>query len=69
VTFQEKYSEFLKNLLLLAVVPVGFLIFTGTALWQLGKIHSGQSGTIFSIFAAVVCDIYVCSVWFYAMTR
>jgi putative effector of murein hydrolase LrgA (UPF0299 family) len=45
VTFQEKFSEFLKNLLLLAVVPVGLLIFTGTALRQLGKIHSGQSGS------------------------
>jgi hypothetical protein len=51
---REKFSGFLKNLLLLAVVPVGFLIFTGTTVWQLDKIHSGQSGSILSIFAAAV---------------
>ena len=52
---REKFSGFLKNLLLLAVAPVGFIIFTGTALRQLGKIHSGQADSIFSIFAAAVC--------------
>ena len=52
---REKFSGFLKNLLLLAVAPVGFIIFTGTALRQLGKIHSGQGDSIFSIFAAAVC--------------
>ena len=52
---REKFSGFLKNLLLLAVAPVGFIIFTGTALQQLGKIHSGQSDRIFSIFATAVC--------------
>ena len=52
---REKFSGFLKNLLLLAVAPVGFIIFTGTALWQLGKIHSGQADSIFSIFATAVC--------------
>ena len=51
---REKFSEFLKNLLLLAVTPVGFLAFTGTTVWQLDKIPSGQSGSIFSIFAAAV---------------
>ena len=52
---REKLSGVLKNLLLLAVGPVGFIIFTGTALRQLGKIHSGQGDSIFSIFAAAVC--------------
>ena len=52
---REKFSGFLKNLLLLAVAPVGFIIFTGTALRQLEKIHSGQADNIFSIFAAAVC--------------
>ena len=52
---REKLSGVLKNLLLLAVGPVGFIIFTGTALRQLGKIHSGQADSIFSIFAAAVC--------------
>ena len=52
---REKFSGFLKNLLLLAVAPVGFIIFTETALRQLGKIHSGQADSIFSIFAAAVC--------------
>ena len=52
---REKLSGVLKNLLLLAVGPVGFIIFTGTALRQLGKIHSGQTDSIFSIFAAAVC--------------
>jgi hypothetical protein len=52
---REKFSGVLKNLLLLAVGPVGFIIFTGTALRQLGKIHSGQGDSIFSIFAAAVC--------------
>ena len=52
---REKFSGFLKNLLLLAVAPVGFIIFTGTVLRQLGKIHSGQADSIFSIFAAAVC--------------
>ena len=52
---REKFSGFLKNLLLLAVAPGGFIIFTGTALRQLGKIHSGQADSIFSIFAAAVC--------------
>ena len=51
---REKFSEFLKNLLLLAVTPVGFLAFTGTTVWQLDKIPSGQSGSIFSIFASAV---------------
>ena len=51
---REKFSGFLKNLLLLAVAPVGFLAFTGTTVGQLDKIHSGQSGSIFSIFAAAV---------------
>ena len=52
---REKLSGVLKNLLLLAVGPVGFIIFTGTALRQLGKIHSGQGDSIFSIFATAVC--------------
>lgn len=52
--FREKFSGFLKNLLLLAAAPVGFLMFTGTAVWQLDKIHSGQANGIFSIFAAAV---------------
>ena len=52
---REKLSGVLKNLLLLAIGPVGFIIFTGTALRQLGKIHSGQGDSIFSIFAAAVC--------------
>ena len=52
---REKFSGFLKNLLLLAVAPVGFIIFTGTALRQLEKIHSGQADNIFSIFATAVC--------------
>ena len=51
-TIRKKSSGFFRNLLLLAVAPVGFIIFTGTALQQLGKIHSGQSGSIFTIFAA-----------------
>ena len=54
---REKFSGFLKNLLLLAVAPVGFIIFTGTALQQLGKIHSGQADSIFSIFAAAAAWI------------
>jgi len=54
-TLREKFSGFLKNLLLLAVAPGGFIIFTGTALRQLGKIHSGQADSIFSIFATAVC--------------
>ena len=54
-TIREKSSGFFRNLLLLAVAPVGFIIFTGTALQQLGKIHSGQSDSIFSIFATAVC--------------
>ena len=57
---REKFSEFLKNLLPLAVVPVGFLIFTGTTVWQLDKIHSGQSGSILSIFTAAVGWGYLC---------
>ena len=54
-TIREKSSGFFRNLLLLAVAPVGFIIFTGTALQQLGKIHSGQADSIFSIFATAVC--------------
>ena len=54
-TIRKKSSGFFRNLLLLAVAPVGFIIFTGTALRQLGKIHSGQGDSIFSIFAAAVC--------------
>ena len=54
---REKFSGFLKNLLLLAVAPVGFIIFTGTALRQLEKIHSGQGDSIFSIFAAAAAWI------------
>jgi len=50
-TIRKKSSGFFRNLLLLAVAPVGFIIFTGTALQQLGKIHSGQADSIFSIFA------------------
>ena len=49
-TVREKFSGFLKNLLMLAVAPAGFLIFMGTALRQLGKIHSGQADSIFPIF-------------------
>ena len=54
-TIRKKSSGFFRNLLLLAVAPVGFIIFTGTALQQLGKIHSGQADSIFSIFATAVC--------------
>lgn len=52
---RKKFSGFLKNLLLPAVAPVGFLAFTGTTVWQLDKIPSGQADSIFSIFAAAVC--------------
>ena len=48
---REKFSGFLKNLLLLAVAPIGFLIFTGTTLWQLNKIHSEESGSTLAIFS------------------
>ena len=50
-TLREKFSGFLKNLLLLAVAPIGFLIFTGTTLWQLNKIHSGETGSTLAIFS------------------
>ena len=56
-TIREKSSGFFRNLLLLAVAQVGFIIFTGTALQQLGKIHSGQADSIFSIFAAAAAWI------------
>ena len=51
-TLREKGAGFLKNLGLLAVAPIGFLIFTGTALFQLDRINAGQSDSIYSIFAA-----------------
>lgn len=51
---REKFSGFLKNLLLLAVTPVGFLLFTGITAWQLRELHFGRSDSIFSIFAAAV---------------
>ena len=50
-TIRKKSSGFFRNLLLLAVAPVGFIIFTGTAVSGLSKMHSGQSGSIFTIFA------------------
>ena len=50
-TLREKFSGFLKNLLLLTAAPGGFLLFTGTAVWQLAKIQAGGSHSIFSIFA------------------
>ena len=51
-TSRKKSSGFFRNLLLLAVAPVGFIIFTGTAVSGISKMHSGESGSIFSIFAA-----------------
>ena len=51
-TLRKKGAGFLKNLGLLAVAPIGFLIFTGTALFQLDRINAGQSDSIYSIFAA-----------------
>ena len=51
-TLREKGAGFLKNLGLLAVAPIGFLIFTGTALFQLDRINAGQSDSIYSIFSA-----------------
>ena len=53
---QTKLPVLLKSdsLLLLAVTPVGFLLFTGITVWQLRELHFGRSDSIFSIFAAAV---------------
>jgi hypothetical protein len=56
-TIRKKSSGFFRNLLLLAAAPVGFLIFLGTAVSGLSKMHSGESGSIFSIFAAAAAWI------------
>ena len=54
---RKKSSGFFRNLLLLAAAPVGFLIFLGTAVSGLSKMHSGESGSILSIFAAAAAWI------------
>ena len=56
-TSRKKSSGFFRNLLLLAAAPMGFLIFLGTAVSGLSKMHSGESGSILSIFSAVAAWI------------
>ena len=65
-TLREKFSGFLKNLLLLAVAPAGLLLFVLMVYYQLDKIQSGCLVIYAFVAIWIICMIipYAVMLWY-----